>query len=587
MTSSVDQLTHTLLTALVLSATLLAIGFVLGLVASIVHSAWKVIVGKATLVLPLQGSAKGALVSTVLAQQLDAIEREWIDLSRSINELEDPHPDAPIYAELGRTLADDYLSAKSVQEFIDEHPIDPGTVGTITFAGVSFTPQTLLSLLYAIRGKIARRAIRGTLHEFDTLIRLAVEFHYPTRLRYRSPSDPQSHRLPRRSGHRLQSQARFVRTLDSKAPIELLQTIDDAAFAFGRFRLGSPAAATRWEAFKAAATGYLAQHRFLVNGDLSDRERAIESYERATVTEQNYALAHYNLGVLLYARYTESDNSRAIEHLAKAAEITGPRTRMKPLALAMLSACYCQQVHRYGGAIEPSVSLAEDASAKAFDLDSELEETRFARAFAAHMRGKLQEATHMYEQVARLPGDSAEERQMKSFALNNKGFIELERGEHKEAESSLRRALNFCVNKMAHANLGALYRLQGRYDAALDEYREALRLDPKYINAINEMGMVHITTAASADNAETKREELVRARALHERALLLVPLRQQGSRAELHRRFEKVYRENGLEAEAKRESEEAAADARLAPQIAPSSPVAEAGSLTTIRNDPR
>jgi hypothetical protein len=62
--------------------------------------------------------------------------------------------------------------------------------------------------------------------------------------------------------YRSQSQARFVRTLNGKVPTELLQTIDDVAFAFGRFRLGSCAAATRWEAFKAAATGYLVQHRF-------------------------------------------------------------------------------------------------------------------------------------------------------------------------------------------------------------------------------------------------------------------------------------------------------------------------------------
>ena len=313
MTLNVSHIAQTLLSTLVLVTAVVGTLTVLALAASIILSTWKVFVGKATLVLPLEGSAKGAIVSSVLAQQLVAVERDWIQLSRALGDLEVPHPNAPVYAELGRTVADDYLTEAHVHDFIEENPIDPRTTGPISFAGVTLAPQTLLSLAYGVRRAVARRTIRGTLHEFDTIIRLSIEFHYPDDLRYGSPSDPSS------------SQGHFVRTVDGKAPAELLKTIDDVAFAFGRFRLRSPTAATRWAAFKASATGYLAYRRFLVTGDVADRERAIESYERAIEIEDDYAVAHYNLGVLLYSRYTETDNNRAITHLTRAAGARGLR----------------------------------------------------------------------------------------------------------------------------------------------------------------------------------------------------------------------------------------------------------------------
>ena len=251
----------------------------------------------------------------------------------------------------------------------------------------------------------------------------------------------------------------------------------------------------------------------------------------------------------------------------------------------MLAACYCQQAHRYGAEIEPAASLAEDASAKALRLDSELEETRYARAFAVQIRGRLPEAAELYEEVAGLPGDSAEERQMKSFALNNKGYIQLGLGNLRAAEESFKRALTCCVNKMAHANLGELCRRQGRFDAALEEYRKALELDPRYVNATNETGMVHIAIAAAADGVEKKREALARAREWHEHALALVPAREQRSRAELHHRFEKAYRDSGLEAEAGRESQEAT-DTGAGTQTTRLSPAAEAGSAAATTNQP-
>lgn len=195
----------------------------------------------------------------------------------------------------------------------------------------------------------------------------------------------------------------------------------------------------------------------------------------------------------------------------------------------------------------------------AVQLAPGFEETWLARAFTRQLQGDYEEAVALYRRVVELPGESGEERRLKSFAENNTGYIlMIHLGDLDQAEAHLRRALELAgYNKMVFANLGELHKRRRRYQEALRAYRRALELDPRYVNAMNEVGMVYLAMAAEADGGEERAARMRSALEWHERAVALVPEEQHRQRAELHRRFAAAQWESGFREESERELEEA------------------------------
>src|SRR5689334_16159221 len=83
----------------------------------------------------------------------------------------------------------------------------------------------------------------------------------------------------------------------------------------------------------------------------------------------------------------------------------------------------CQAPHPFDAAVGALISDAVDVRQVAVSIAADLEEARFAVAWAYQALGDPERAVSEYESVVRLPTDTSAGRRIKSFALNNAGWI--------------------------------------------------------------------------------------------------------------------------------------------------------------------
>lgn len=522
---------------------LLALAAVGVITVAVLRSMWRLTFGKGTLILPFRGADEiKVCVSEILSQQIGQIEKGWRELSRRVRAEQeaDKIGNAAMLVDLGRSEPDTLLDQEQ-EELILSDPLEGQTVGPFSLGPARFSPDVFLSLFHRVRTLLARRTIRGGIDRIGKAVRLSTTFT---------------------TGRGRKTTTVLVRPVENEE--EILDLIDDSAFEIAKDRWGLKSEAKTWRGYRAFLEGYADHVRYIRGGHLLDREKAIEKYRQSVGFEADYHLAHYNLGALLYNRFSASDNDRAIEHLRKAA--AAPNKVLKALALGVLTRAYCQQVHRYGHRKEPWLSWADEASAKAMALAPDLEESWLARGFTEQLLGKPEEAVASYHRAMTLPGESAEEKRLKSSAANNSGYIYLTQlKDLQKAEALLNEALVWDRhNKFSYANLGEIYKQQKNYKKAMNAFQQALSLDPRYVNGTNELGMLYIAMADDArqEGREPKAAEFLKmAGQCHDRALSLVPEQDHHYRAELGRRFAKQYRHHGFpkeaEALAQRTEEEA------------------------------
>jgi tetratricopeptide (TPR) repeat protein len=556
----VEHVTSIILRILELGAALVALLIVTLMLGILLQSIQRLIFGKATLVLPLKGSDKGPSVSSILAEQLGEIERKLYKIS------EDTKDEGREFSSARRLLATvnhaqpDSILTKGRVGFIADEPIDGRSIQKITLFGLTFSPELIVSLLYQARGLVAPRSIHGTLYEEDNTERLSVTLVYRRHERWTIT---------------------YVRSSERSG--QLFEIIDDVAFAVVKHRIGfesnedgtrrshkdarrrprraSYAAhidaavrteAKNWASYEACQQGYLKSLRFLRSGDIDERDDAIACFEQALDRDPDYYLAHYNIGALLYARYTAPDNESAIEHFRLAAKSS--ESHWRALALAALTMALSQQVHRFGYAKEPSTTQADDASSRALRIEPNLHEVCFARGWAYQSAEKTSDAISWYSKVVDIPLSKdpvrkTEQKRIKSFAETNKGWLLMTiYHDLTAAEECFRSALSHNKhNQMSYANLGDLYKRQGKFDLAIQEYEKAIDQEPHYLNAFNELGMVYIAKAAASRSIETQSavDELLRAAySWHEKALALTSEEDVRDRAQLRDKFTEALQES-------------------------------------------
>ena len=543
--------TTDVLQVLSLIAVLAALLLVVLLAVGMVRTLFKALFGSATFVLPFTGCELAPKISSILTQRLGHVERELSELSKEIVEQTEEFADGKaVKTACGGVQSARHLTREET-EWVDGQPIDGQLIEPITAFGVTVSPETVFSLLYRLRNIVAPRVVHGTVHQLGTTIRLSVCISERLGWRRRDRHVPGLAPVPGSEG--------------------LFALVDDAAFAIVRQRIAQHAPPDphpdrcrdsdldphldTWAGYRSFQRAYLHHLKFLRSGEPDEREAATRSYEQAIAAEADHHLAHYNLGLLLYARYTAVDNEKAIRHFGAATACSSTRIRM--LALTGTAMANAQQVHRYGCTGEPWVGRADDASKRAWRIGEErkeqLEEVYFARGWAAQVRGNPNEAVGWYGRatVPPLRGDAvqrAEQRRLKSFAQTNAGYLALTALDAAdEAEVLFRDALRHNpFNQMSHANLADMFCRRGEYDEAIAEYGEALKLEPSYFNAMNEMALVYVQKARHECDPAARDALLAMARERHAHAVALVPGDDENDRIRLRRAFDDALDDGGL-----------------------------------------
>jgi tetratricopeptide (TPR) repeat protein len=430
-----------------------------------------------------------------------------------------------------RTTGDEILD--DVLLIAEENSMADIDFGSMTVSGVSFSLQAFVALFRRLPGVFARRVLHGAISPMGDGSVLSVTLDQRP--------------LPRRyARYRASCTVRVIGE-------DWIHGVDDAAFGLAKARIDElrdpglpegPGAgalkstksetvakaeieAENWDACEAFLEGYAAQLRHYLSGRGSDRDLALSHYENALKLQSRYTRAAYNRATLLYNKYLPEANREAILCFGEATSSADPRVRA--LAYSGLAMAYCQARHRFNGDDEGLVSKAVDASQDALSLDPDLEEARFAAGWAYQALDDPERAVSEYESVVRLRTDTGAGRRIKSFALNNAGWIwlhefERRKGAAARAEAYFWTALQYYPNKIAYVNLAEVARRARRTEDAIELFERALDLDPSYVNAWNERAMVEVEMAGEA--ARTRRRKhadtlAADARLHHQRAVHL------------------------------------------------------------------
>jgi Tfp pilus assembly protein PilF len=78
-----------------------------------------------------------------------------------------------------------------------------------------------------------------------------------------------------------------------------------------------------------------------------------------------------------------------------------------------------------------------------------------------------------------------------SFWCQVRGNNLLKEGKVLAAEKEFRNALTAKPNQTSFTSLGSVYQLQKKYEMAIQHYESALKLDPNYVDAINNLGIIY------------------------------------------------------------------------------------------------
>jgi len=504
--------------------------FLLAASAAVVAS-YRVGFKRRPLILTFGGSDDSrAALTALFAMQLKQIEKEWTGLAGAVKTAREeydeafeaapkvtelPEGDTPLadgaqlppmtregpeagkqagIAGVGvgpRSVGDE--TVEYVMELTDGNSLSDLDVGTVTVGGISFSPQAMLALLRLLPNACARRRISGTLAQFGETAIIAATYEERA---WRGPSSS-AHRIVAVEGDWLAAINALAFRLN-KGRVEVIRSRRKPTSQGSREAALSETAergfieAESWEASKAFLAAYQRHFKHFVSGTAADRDAAIELYTTGIAHQPGYTRALYNRGTLLYNRYGQGENDRAINDFQEATR--SEDRRLRALAFAGLAMAYGQQVHRFGVDKHEVAAKASDASTQALELDRTLEESWFARGWALQIEERWAEAVEAYDDVAKLPAGFPPGRRIQSFAHNNIGWITMNKlnGDLRDAERRFWQALALYPNKIAYVNLADVAKRHGRYELAATLFQYAVGLDPSYINGWHEYALLEL-----------------------------------------------------------------------------------------------
>jgi tetratricopeptide (TPR) repeat protein len=285
-----------------------------------------------------------------------------------------------------------------------------------------------------------------------------------------------------------------------------------------------------WECFREFTIGLGHHISYMDLGRPADNLKAFEHYRAADKMEPQNHVVSYNLGVLIYMRFKSSQsNETALTYFRKA--LSAPNDRLRARANSAMANALLTRVHRFGEGgiadLEEGLRLANQA----VELQPDLDAAAKALAYAHHQIGEWlhSHATGSPDPTGQVR--SAEDHRSKAMveynralklnpnhhvAANNLANLQLEWAKAcqsqrqreellKGAEKAAERALQISPGyDFAHDNLGNIRVELGDLAGAILEFQAALRFNPDYPEALNDMALVLMDDrypAASADEA--------------------------------------------------------------------------------------
>lgn len=232
--------------------------------------------------------------------------------------------------------------------------------------------------------------------------------------------------------------------------------------------------------------------------DDGDYSKAADQYEAVTRLDPYWWMNHYNLA-LCY---------QFLDRLQAAAASYARALKLNPddmksnmnLGLVYLGMGQYDQAAQYGR--------------RAVELDPKSATARANLGVIYDARGEYARAEAAYRQALEL--DSRQQ-----STLLNLGSNLIMQGKAHEAVATLQQAVKLADNALSRKRLGDAYAADKQYDEALKEYNAALKLNPRYFPAMNEMGLVLI--GQYQQSLELDEQKKIAAVAIWNRSLEIQP----------------------------------------------------------------
>ncbi len=288
----------------------------------------------------------------------------------------------------------------------------------------------------------------------------------------------------------------------------------------------SRSAGTRnWEAFRSLTEAMQLWNRSgFRHSDAAMVEAVDKKLGKAIEHDEGYSLAHFNLGILwLRTVRNAATNAKARSHfldagrIAKEQALSASRNkwnvdrRVEGLAALGVARTYSQDRHRFGRLDDEIVGKAREAASLAVSLLPGDPDALYALAFAWHCTETLEDIRAGIEIYKKIIGNKPGRH---ASVHNNLGYILMVGGKQlrdmgyqddteewwEKAEKEMYLTLKVLDPRsrtvdFAHANLGNLFRLKGRYEESEDEYMKALGPEPEtssYTNGLNELARLYL-----------------------------------------------------------------------------------------------